>query len=200
VPPEDLASPRTRHVIVDMQRIFAEDTPWHTPALTEILPNVTALARAFEGRNHFAKFMVPAAPHHADGRWQNYYERWSMLTTQEMDAAMLDIVSPLEALVEPERLIEKPTYSIFKVPGVMEGLRADGVETLIFSGVETDICVLAGLMEAVDAGFHTVVVGDAVGSSAPKSHAAILGHVLPRMPEQVDIMTTADVVARAKRS
>ncbi len=31
---------RTMHVVIDMQRLFAEDTVWHTPSLHDILPNV----------------------------------------------------------------------------------------------------------------------------------------------------------------
>lgn len=191
-----LAGPDTAHVVVDVQRLFAEATVWHTPAIAEIVPNIRRLAEAFAGRNHFTKFMVPETPAQAPGRWQVYYETWAMLTTSVMDAAMLDVVAELADLVEPERLIEKPTYSMFKLPGLAEKLERAGVRTLVFSGVETDVCVLGSLMEAVDLGFHAVVVTDAVGSSAPASHRAVLDLVLPRMPDQIELLTTAEVLAR----
>ena len=65
----------------------------------------------------------------------------------------------------------------------------------MFSGVETDICVLASVFDAIDAGFHAVVISDAVGSSAPAAHRATLDHVLSRMPDQIDIIPTAGAVA-----
>ena len=186
-----------RHIVIDMQRLFAEETVWHTPAVTEILPNVLDLTRAFTGRTLFAKFMVPAAPSHATGRWRTYYERWSMLTTGTMDPAMQDLVAPLAALAEHRNVIEKTTYSIFGAPGFHERMSAESVDTLIFSGVETDVCVLASLFDAIDAGFHVIVASDAIGSSAPLSHAATVEHILPRMPEQVEFRTTAELVAAA---
>ena len=175
---------KTLHIVIDMQRVFAEETVWHTPSIRDILPNVLDLCEAFKGRTLFAKFMLPETSAHAPGRWQTYYERWSMLTT-----------SQLAALSQPETEVEKFTYSIFKAPGFTERLKADGIDRLIFSGVETDVCVLASVFDAVDAGFHIVVASDAVGSSEPVAHQAVLDHVLPRMPDQIDLATTAQIIA-----
>ncbi len=187
------------HIVIDMQRLFAEETAWHTPAVTEILPNVLRLCEAFKGRTLFAKFMLPETPQAAPGRWQTYYRHWSMLTTSNIDPAYQDLVAPLAALASPDEQIEKFTYSVFKAPGFAERLKADGIERLVFTGVETDVCVLASVFDAVDAGFHAIVVSDAVGSSVPVAHQATLDHVLTRMPDQIDIFTTEDIIAgRAK--
>jgi nicotinamidase-related amidase len=48
------------------------------------------------------------------------------------------------------------------------------VDTLIVTGAETDVCVLATVLGAVDFGYGTVVVKDALCSSADESHDAIL--------------------------
>jgi nicotinamidase-related amidase len=194
----NLSGGNDRHVIIDLQRLFAEETVWHTPIIADILPNVLDLTAAFSHRTLFAKFMVPGSPHQASGRWRIYYERWSMLTTSSMDPIMQDLVAPLAAIATPETTIEKTTYSIFGVPGFEKRLHDGGVDTLVFSGVETDVCVLASIFDAVDAGFHVIVAANAVGSSASDSHQAILEHVLPRMPEQIGIWTTAEIVAAAR--
>jgi nicotinamidase-related amidase len=194
----DLTGGNVRHIVIDMQRLFAEETVWHTPVIADLLPNVLRLAEIFDGRTLFAKFMVPLAPHHANGRWQVYYERWSMLTTQTMDPAMQDLIAPLAALATPKTTIEKATYSIFGAAGFEQSLRETGVDTLVFSGVETDVCVLASLFDAVDAGFHVIVASDAVGSSDMQSHAAILRHVLPRMPDQIEVLSTDAITALAR--
>jgi nicotinamidase-related amidase len=188
-----------RHIVIDMQRLFAEETVWHTPVMAEILPNILKLADAYPENTLFAKFMVPHAPEHAPGSWETYYRRWSMLTTGQMDPAMQDLMAPLAAIAPKTALVEKTTYSIFGVEGFADRLRRENVDTIIFSGVETDVCVLASVFDAVDAGFHVVVATDAVGSSSLPSHEAILTHVLPRMPDQIALATTAELTARVLR-
>jgi nicotinamidase-related amidase len=188
-----------RHIVIDMQRLFAEETVWHTPVMAEILPNVLKLCDAYPENTLFAKFMVPHAPEHAPGSWETYYRRWSMLTTGQMDPAMQDLMVPLAAIAPKTALVEKTTYSIFGVEGFANRLRQENVDTIIFSGVETDVCVLASVFDAVDAGFHVVVATDAVGSSSLLSHEAILTHVLPRMPDQIELATTAELTARVLR-
>lgn len=178
----------TRHIVIDMQRMFAEETPWHAPALADILPNVLMLCEAYAGRTLFAKFMLPASPEAALGAWRSYYDRWTAMTTQDIDPGMQDLVEPLRKIAGPETIVEKTTYSIFEVPGFAERLKAEGVGRLIFSGAETDVCVLASVFDAIDAGFHVAIAADAVCSSSVDAHDAVLKHLLPRLPEQIRLV------------
>lgn len=186
-----------RHIVIDMQRLFAETTAWHTPAVMEILPNVLLLAHAFPDETIFAKFMLPRSADEAHGAWQAYYRRWSMLTTETIDPAVQDLVAPLALLAASNNVVEKTTYSVFSAPGFAERLSTENVRTLIFSGVETDVCVLSSVFDAIDAGFEVVVAADAVGSASPQSHQAVLDLLLPRMPDQVRLSSTAALVAQA---
>lgn len=186
----------TRHLVIDMQRLFAEETDWHTPAIADILPNVLRLSRERPDRTLFARFMVPANPALASGRWQTYYHRWANLTADRLAPGMLDLVAPLAALATPASVVDKTTYSIFESPGFDGRLKAEGVDTLVFSGVETDVCVLASLFDAVDRGYRVVAVSDAMASSSPASHAAMMEHLFPRLPEQIDVAAT-DTVLKA---
>ncbi|MDB5552099.1 MAG: cysteine hydrolase [Rhizobium sp.] len=192
-------APGIRHIVIDMQRLFAEDTPWHTPAVWDILPNVLELTRAFPNETIFAKFMLPPRIEDATGRWQNYYRRWSMLTTENIDPAIQDLVAPLQDMASAASIVEKTGYSVFSVPGFSERLIAEGVETLVFSGVETDVCVLGSVFDAIDAGFDVAVAIDAVGSSSPESHQATLDLVFPRLPDQLRLSTTADLIQSLSR-
>ena len=38
--------PRAAHLCVDAQRMFSEETDWHTPWLARILPNIERIAAA----------------------------------------------------------------------------------------------------------------------------------------------------------
>ena len=181
------------HLSIDMQRIFAEATEWHTPTLAGILPKVLRLATARP--TLYSRFTVPAKAAAATGQWRRYYQRWSMFTGEAMDPGLVDLVAPLAEIADPADVYDKPTYSLFETPAFVERLAADHVGTIIFTGVETDVCVLATLFGAVDRGFRVIAVADALTSSSLESHAAIMDLLLPRMPDQVEIADTDAVLA-----
>lgn len=184
----------TVHLAIDMQRMFAEQTEWHGPGLLALVPNVAAIAAALPKRTFFTRFTVPYSAEHAKGQWQNYYRRWHRFTGAVMNPDLVEVVDALALYATPGTLIDKPTYSVFEVEGFDQRLAALGTDTLLFTGVETDVCVLASLMTAVDRGYRVVAVADALSSSSTAGHEATLRHVLTRMPDQVEIVETAAVL------
>jgi nicotinamidase-related amidase len=189
-----LLSNNTLLVVIDMQRLFAEETAWHTPAIAKILPNVLALCKARPCETVFARFVVPQNAESAKGRWKNYYRRWSAVTLDQLDAAMLDLVAPLAALAGPGSIVDKETYSVFGAPGFAERLQAAGVDTLIFSGVETDVCVFASVLDAVDAGYRVILAEDALASGCEQAHSAVMDNLAPRLSEQIEILSTQAIL------
>jgi nicotinamidase-related amidase len=187
--------PNAIHLVIDMQRIFAERTDWHAPTMADVLPAILRLAEARPDRTLYSRFTVPEHADAAPGRWKTYYERWSMFTGQTMDPGLVDLVDPLKAMALPSNVYDKPTYSLFKTPAFVERLAEGGIDTIVMTGVETDVCVLATLFAAVDRGFRVVAVSDALTSSDEASHRAIMDLLLPRMPEQVCIADTDSVLA-----
>jgi len=186
--------PTAVHMAIDMQRVFAEPTAWHMPGFDAIVPNVAAIAQAMQGRNFFTRFVVPHTAEHARGHWKIYYRRWSEFTGAVMAPEMVDIVAALSAYATPETLIDKLTYSVFEAPDCAARLAALGADTIVFTGVETDVCVLASLMTAVDRGYRVIAVADALGSSSVEGHQATLTQVLTRLPDQVEIVDTAQLL------
>ncbi len=183
------------HLAIDMQRVFADKTEWHMADFYAIVPQIAAISAAMPGRTLFTRFVVPHRAEHAKGHWQQYYRRWKGFTGAEMDPGLVNIVDALAEHARPETLVDKPTYSAFEVEACERRLAALDADTLIFTGVETDVCVLASLMAAVDRGYRVVAVADALGSSSAAGHAATLQHVLTRLPDQVEIVDTAAVLA-----
>ncbi|WP_241649044.1 isochorismatase family protein [Paenirhodobacter populi] len=53
------------------------------------------------------------------------------------------------------------------------------------------------MLDAVDLGFAVTVATDAVASSDPTAHEAVLNHMLPRLAQQVRLTTTAEIVTAA---
>lgn len=187
-------SPKTLHLVIDMQRLFAEKTDWHTPVIADILPNVFRLCSASGDRTVFAKFMVPRTIDEAAGRWKTYYRRWSAIMNEAPDSGLLDLIAPLAALADERSTVEKYTYSIFGAPGFTERLQAEGIDTIVFSGVETDVCVYASVLDAVDAGYRVVIAADAVGSSDVAAHEATMNILAPRLSEQLELVTTQAIL------
>jgi nicotinamidase-related amidase len=187
-------SKNTLHVVIDMQRLFAEETAWHTPAIAEILPNVLALCSARPSDTIFARFIVPQGPENANGQWKHYYRRWSAVTLDELDVAMLDLVAPLAAIAQHGSIVDKATYSVFGSAGFAERLNDAGIDTLIFSGVETDVCVYASVLDAVDAGYRVILAEDALASGDSNAHSTVVEILAPRLSEQIEILSTEAIV------
>ncbi|MDW5317104.1 cysteine hydrolase [Rhizobium sp. PL01] len=187
-------SKNTLHLVIDMQRLFAEGTVWYTPAIADILPNVLMLSTARPKETLFARFVVPQNAAAATGRWKTYYNRWSAVTLDTLDPAMLDLMAPLAAIADGSAVIDKATYSIFGSPGFAERLKTLGIDTLIFSGVETDVCVYASVLDAVDAGYRVILATDALTSSDQAAHDAVMTHLVPRLSEQVETLSTQAIL------
>ena len=185
----------TLHMVIDMQRLFNEQTVWQTPMLREVLPNVVRLSQHFQGQNAFARFVVPETAEAATGTWARYYQRWDMLTGEKIDRSLLDLVAELQLFAAKALVIDKLVYSPFKVAGVTERLLGNGIRHIVFSGVETDVCVLAAVMDAVDLGFDVTIATDAVGSSAREAHEATLRLIYPRCEDQIRLLTTDEILA-----
>jgi nicotinamidase-related amidase len=186
-------SPNTLHVVIDMQRIFAEETAWYTPAIATILPNVVALSEAFAAETLFVKFMLPQSSQQATGTWRGYYDRWQTMTLDATDPAMQDLIKPLQPFATLGNQIEKLTYSAFGSLAFREEVKTRNIDTIVFSGVETDVCVYASVLDAVDIGLHVVIVADAVASSDAAAHDAVLTHLVPRLSDQIEVATTQAV-------
>ncbi len=185
---------RTVHLCVDMQRMFLEDTPWHTPWMARVLPAVAAIAGHRAAQTIFTRFLPPQSADRAPGAWRRYYERWDAMTGAHLDPRLLDLAPPLADLVPPATIWDKRMYSAFFDGTLLIELahrRADG---LVVTGVETDVCVLATVLAAIDHGFRVVLVSDALGSGSDTTHDALMTLYNQRYAEQIEVARTQTVL------
>jgi nicotinamidase-related amidase len=146
---------RSVHLCVDMRRIFSAEGPWPTPWMDRVLPVAPALANRHPERTVFTRFIPPERPDRMPGMWQRYYARWRVATRERLDLRLLELTPPLAALCPPATVIDKNRYSAFAEPRLIEHLRQRETDALIVSGSETDVCVLATLLDAVDIGHRS---------------------------------------------
>ena len=92
--------------------------------------------------------------------------------------------------VPPARIFDKHVYSPWTGSDLHLQLRSAGIDTVIITGGETDVCVLATMLGAIDWGFRVILVTDALCSSADETHDAMMNVYMNRFGEQVETVTT----------
>lgn len=130
------------------------------------------------------------------GMWEPYYEKWSMMTTDCLEPELLEIVPRLARFIPPARLFDKRTYSPWVDDRLHQILSTKKIDTLVMTGGETDVCVLAAAIGAIDLGYRVIVLKDAVCSSADKTHDASLQLLGDRFSVQVEIISTEKFLSR----
>lgn len=181
------------HLSVDMQNLFAPGGIWATPWMERVVPAIVAIAELNPTRTVFTRFITPLQAEDRPGRWHRYFTRWECATRARLSPSQLEIVAPLSRLIPPATVIDKPAYSAFAESVLAKFLRDKNVDTLIITGSETDVCVLATVLDAVDLGFRVIVVEDALCSSFDEGHDALMTLYRNRFSEQVELMTQAQV-------
>ena len=106
----------------------------------------------------------------------------------------MELLPELQVFVPPARVLDKVRYSPWLDTGLATALRTGQVDTLVVTGAETDMCVLATVLGAVDLGFRVVVVSDALCSSSDPSHDALLNLYHDRFGQQIETAECDEVL------
>ena len=161
-----------------------------------MLPTVARIAERCPERTLFTRFITPETPEAAFGRWRSYYRKWRETTRDRLDLRLLQLMPPLAALVPPARVFDKPVYSAFAGHRLHQHLQERGIDTLVVTGAETDVCVLATVIGAVDHGYRVVLVTDAVCSSSDEGHDALLNLYRERYSLQIETCDSEAILSR----
>jgi nicotinamidase-related amidase len=183
------------HLCVDMQQLFKEDTPWRTPWMERVLPVVREIAGRKPASTIFTRFIPAERPGEGRGVWRRYWRRWSMMTLSNLRPDLVALIPDLAAFCPPAIIFDKPTYSPWldgSLAGLLQQRRCD---TLVITGGETDVCVLATVLGAVDLGYRVIVVTDALCSSSDEAHDAVLTVYGSRYGQQIETLTAEDLLA-----
>ncbi|HYD19178.1 MAG TPA: isochorismatase family cysteine hydrolase [Patescibacteria group bacterium] len=189
-----LPGPGAVHLCIDMQRIFAEETPWHTPWMRRILPQVCEIASRHAERTIFTRFVPVQKPGDAEGNWKRYYERWEEMTLEKLDPGYVELIEELRLFTPPAQVLDKKVYSPWVGTGLHAQLQERQVDTLVVTGGETEVCVIAAVAGAVDLGYRVILVTDALCSSSDETHDAMLEIYANRFSMQIETVTTEAIL------
>jgi nicotinamidase-related amidase len=184
---------RAVHLCIDMQNLIGPSGPWVAQWAERVLPTIVALAEHSRERCIFTRFVPPASAGEMPGAWRAFYRKWPGLTGREIAPEALELMAPLKLFVPPARVLDKTRYSAFSNSALQAWLDEMGAEALIISGAESDVCVLATVLSAVDIGYQVIVATDAICSSADPGHEAALQLYAQRFSQQVQTMQTAEI-------
>ena len=173
-------------VVTDMQKVVAEDTPWRIDGVEALVPPITALVGAFSPSVLFTRHVPPADG--GSGTWRRFYAAWRELAR---DPSVWDLMPELAA--RAGTVATKSIYSAFGARRLRQELERPDPPALVLCGVETDCCVLATVLDAVDRGIPVTIVEDAVASPSRAGHEGALA-LCRRLSEQVVVSTTGELI------
>jgi nicotinamidase-related amidase len=117
------------------------------------------------------------------------------MTRECLDERLLELVEPLRRLVPPAQLCDKAVHSAFSNASLRPWLYWHHAKTLIITGGETDVCVLATVMAAMDNGFKVALVADALCSVSDVTHEALMTLYGQRFQHHIAMITTEEVLS-----
>jgi nicotinamidase-related amidase len=183
------------HLSIDMQNIFARGGIWETPWMERVLPTIVDITARYTARTVFTRFITPVHAQDRPGRWQRYFGKWQCATRAELPLSKLELVPALRRFTPPARVIDKPAYSAFTGSALTSFLSDKAISTLVITGSETDVCVLATVLDAVDLGFRVVIVEDALCSSFDAGHDALMTLYRNRFAEQIELIKADELTS-----
>lgn len=101
-------------------------------------------------------------------------------------------VHPLLGPKESDIVIEKHRVSAFAGTDLEMILRAQSVETVVLLGIATSGVVLSTLLDAGDADYRVIVIGDCCADREAELHTALLDKLFPR---RGTVMTAVEFAA-----
>ena len=171
-------------LVIDMQRVYAPGGAWATPGFDRAEANILRLCRRYP-RRLFTRHLPFSDP---PGTWNRYNAEFAGINR---DPECARLVPALEALGHLS--FEKQTYSALSSGALRAHLLAADYAEILMTGVQSEFCVLATLMDAVDLGLPVTLVWDACAGSSPALDAA-LHDIAALMPCQVRLATTEEVL------
>lgn len=133
--------------------------------------------------------------------WRTYYYYNKEVTTEMLGTKATEIIEEFDPEIgnPATKIAMKKTASAFSSSQFVEMVECEAPLFLVICGIETDYCVLATAMDALNRGYFVIIPTDACASSKPHGQRNAKG-IFERFPEQVWLTTTDKLLGQlAKR-
>jgi ureidoacrylate peracid hydrolase len=165
----------TALLIIDMQNLFArEGAPIAAPGSDAIVPPINRLAGYFREIDQPVIWAVAA--HRSDmsnvGRSRAF---WTGLAPIELESDLGRIYEKMDVR-ESDILVTKPKYSAFWGSDLEAILNTHGIESLVLTGIATDVCVGVTMVDAYHRDYNCVIVSDGATTTTPFQEQSLFMH------------------------
>ncbi|MDH3191655.1 MAG: cysteine hydrolase [Nitrosopumilus sp.] len=190
--------------VIDMQKFFLTNkkSPWYDRKLLSIVPNIEKLIKKTGIENViFTRFMPPANWQDEHGSWRTYYHINQKITRKFLGKTALNIIDELTPYISNSSMVSdrKKSASVFTTGSFFSKIKKKSTKFLIFTGIETDYCVLSSVLDAIHLGYYVIVVMDACASSKKNGQKNALG-IFERFPEQLWITSTKSLIKQLQNN
>ncbi len=158
-------------------------------ACPDVVAANAALLQAFHERELPVYFTTVV--YHNDRQARVFRERVAALNVLTPDSEWVK-VDPQLPVLEGDELIEKQWASAFHKTDLDSRLQAQGVDSLVVTGLTTSGCVRATAVDGLQYDYRVVVPREAVGDRNPDAHAA---NLFDMHAKYADVMGLDEVIA-----
>ncbi|MEA3559923.1 MAG: isochorismatase family cysteine hydrolase [Candidatus Thermoplasmatota archaeon] len=152
-------------LVLDMQRFFLEpESHAFVPAGRAIIPRIKELVHNFNGPVIFTR--------HVKGSPDNLMNEW---WRDAIEGELSEIIPELAPLVE--NIIIKEHYSAFFDTALDERLGALGVDSILITGILSDLCCETTTRDAFMRGYRSYFLADCTATSTEERHRSTLNRI-----------------------
>lgn len=201
---ESFDGPRTALVVVDMQNYFiTEPYLGACPIAQEIVPNINRLADATRKAGGKVVWVQNLASWESEQSWsvcramytaESAKLRWEAM---QRDNRGFQLWPALDVREGDERVIKRRYSAFIQGSSNIENvLRDNRLDTLIVTGVATNVCCESTARDAMMLNYRALMVSDACATATDEEHAAALGNFYLFFG---DVQSTDEVMAKLNR-
>jgi ureidoacrylate peracid hydrolase len=172
----------TALLVIDMQNFYmVEGQISYCPSAHPIVPNINRLVQLVRKAGGNIIWVRNVTNDDAFRTWSNHYER---MKPTIIDARKRELAEDSEGFKlwhdldarDDDIWINKTRYSAFieGASNMAEELEARDIDTLVFCGVVTNICVESTARDAMMLNYRTLIIEDACASNSLEAHTATL--------------------------
>ena len=182
-------------LVVDMQNVYTEDSPWTCMHMDETAVHIKSLIDSGQfAEVIFTSFTAQEIP---QGAWAAYNE-----ANQEVneDEEMNRIIPLLEPYTHQYPVSVKSTYSSLENEDVKHAVEAcmERGDSLVLTGVVSECCVLATAFDAIDLGSHVIYITDACAGVSEAAENSVIDILKELGYAHTSIMSTQEYLQKNK--
>jgi ureidoacrylate peracid hydrolase len=192
---------KTALVVVDMQNYFMiEPYPAACPMAREVVPNNNRLAKAVREAGGKVIWVQMIAPWESEESWSTIRERFTpdiaktRWESMQIGHHSVQLWPELDVRAEDLQVIKRRYSAFTRGSSDIEMVLQDhGIDTIIVTGVCTNVCCESTARDAMMLNYRTVMVSDGCATMSDAEHAATLGNFYLYFG---DVQSTDEIVAR----